>query len=266
MKEQQHDTTRDCRWRRLQPRQPEGHTAVILILTLLLSISNTLAQCSAWDKNGKVIQLDSPSLPQGILYDAELGKITCQGDYSCSGFTITGCWTVICNGKHSCEKAHLPHNWEVSCAADYACHLVLAMQGHDFRCGDNGAKQSCKHAAFETDAHVYCVYKGACDQDSWEDRLHVSVGNTGRVFCLTNDQDMQQQQQQPNKNNKGVTQHTLWPCRNLLIEVPTGYRACFSRQSSSNEELYRCGVYCHPEFETSCDFQQVKFLHQPLPH
>ncbi|KAL7571703.1 hypothetical protein ACA910_011227 [Epithemia clementina (nom. ined.)] len=229
---------------------------MLLVFIPDLTLTVAVAQCTVWDKNGNALKLDGP-LPKGIIYDGRSGKLTCHGDYSCSGFTIASCLDVICNGKHSCEKAHLPNNRQVTCAADYACHLVLAMNGHDFKCGENGAKQSCKHAAFQTDAHVYCVYNGACDQDSWEDRLHVSVGLTGKVYCLTTPTTTEH-------NNKAITGRQL-PCRNILVEIPTAHRACFSRQDSSPSELNRCGVYCHPDFETSCDVQEVKFLHQQVP-
>ncbi|KAL7571704.1 hypothetical protein ACA910_011228 [Epithemia clementina (nom. ined.)] len=251
------------RFRYLSRRPNRLLLALVVLLLLLLSIyvdafsSPTdafpvaLAQttCSVQDKHGNRLNLNGP-LPEGILFDPNLNKVICRDDYSCAGFTISGCQYVNCLGSYSCEKARLPNNFEVTCGGDYACHLVLALGGHDFRCGENGAKQSCNHAAFQTDSHVYCIYNGACDQDSWDDRLHVHVGRNGRLYCLSDEEEAKDP----------------LPCRNILVEVPSEYRACFSLKISSAAEKSRCSMYCHPSFDTSCDLKDVKFMQEQPPN
>ncbi|KAL7571700.1 hypothetical protein ACA910_011225 [Epithemia clementina (nom. ined.)] len=216
--------------------------------------------CTVLDQHGQKLNLKGP-LPEGILYDTNLTRVICRDDYSCSGFTISGCFYVDCLGKHSCEKAHLPSNYQVKCSADYACHFVLALNGHEFRCGENNAKHSCQHAAFQTNSHVYCISNGACNHDSWEDRLHVAVGHSGKVLCLSETAAAATTigPGQAGGSKSAMPDTLALPCRNIVLEVPTAHRACFSSNSSSMEELGRCSVFCYPDL-SSCDMNQVQFM------
>lgn len=220
---------------------------LVMIILLVVMVD---AKCTVKDRHGGDL-MSLQVLPDGVLYRDTFDALECQTPNACEGWIIMGCTTVTCGNQSACRKAHLIDNRAVTCAADSACQEAHVFQGHDVWCGDQHSYRSCLKAIIASDATIMCIGAGACVAERYLDRLSVSVGTQGHLRCSSHYHDtsttydhhtIQQQQQQVS-------------CRNVVVEVQHGHRACIT---DSSYDPRGCAVICVNE--VSCDKESIHFI------